>query len=68
MSYQRLEGAQVLFKNLDHLKDSYNWERYMTLKTALKASTAALLLMGGTQAFADAHATDNTSGSVSHAH
>jgi hypothetical protein len=40
----------------------------MTLKTALKASTAALLLMGGTQAFADAHATDNASGSGSHAH
>ncbi|MFT4743076.1 MAG: oligopeptide transport system substrate-binding protein [Yoonia sp.] len=34
----------------------------MTLKTALKASTAALLLMGGTQAFADAHATHPTTG------
>jgi len=34
----------------------------MTLKTALKTSTAALLLMGGTQAFADAHATHPTTG------
>jgi hypothetical protein len=54
--------VQVLYKNMDQHKDPNNWERFMTLKTTLKASTAALLLMGGTQAFADAHATHPTTG------
>lgn len=36
----------------------------MTLKTALKASTAALLLVGATQAFADGHATHPVTGEI----
>ena len=59
-----LDEVQVLYGNTDQLRDLNSWERFMIFKTALKASTSALLLMGGTQAFADAHATHPTTGEL----